>query len=256
MPRKLAGMTHPDDTTDFGFQTISTEQKSRRVRDVFKGVSSRYDLMNDLMSGGMHRIWKAALVDWLAPRPHQRILDLAGGTGDIAFRLLDRQPDATVVVLDLTEDMLAEGRRRAARLSGSPEISWIVGSADAMPFADGSFEACTVAFGVRNFADIPGALAETHRVLTPGGRLLVLEFGHVQHGGLGRLYDRYSFNVIPELGRLVVNDRESYQYLVESIRRFPCRREFAAMLESARFANVAVRTMAFGVATIHSGWKI
>lgn len=249
-------MGSTDETTHFGFRSISKEEKEGRVRDVFVGVSSRYDLMNDLMSGGMHRIWKAALVDWLAPRPNQQILDLAGGTGDIAFRIVGRQPDASVTVLDLTTEMLQRGQSRARNLHIGSEIAWIAGSADALPFAGGSFDACTVAFGVRNFPDIPRALTEIRRVLKPGGRLLILEFGHVENSGLRKLYDRYSFSAIPVMGQLVVGDQDSYLYLVESIRKFPPQKEFAGMIESAGFANVAVRNMALGVAAIHSGWKI
>ncbi|MCE2523145.1 MAG: bifunctional demethylmenaquinone methyltransferase/2-methoxy-6-polyprenyl-1,4-benzoquinol methylase UbiE [Rhodobacteraceae bacterium] len=249
-------MRSTEQDTHFGFRTIPKGEKADRVRDVFIGVSSRYDLMNDLMSGGMHRIWKNALVDWLMPQQDQRILDLAGGTGDIALRIVERQPNASLTVLDLTEEMLAMGRDRAARLRSSGDIAWITGSADALPFAADSFDACTVAFGIRNFPDIPESLAEMHRVLRPGGRLLILEFGHVEVSGLRRLYDRYSFSVLPRLGNLVLNDRESYQYLVESIRRFPRRKEFAGMIEAAGFVNVAVRNMSFGVASIHSAWKI
>lgn len=249
-------MRSTEEKTHFGFRSIPKGEKADRVRDVFVGVSSRYDLMNDLMSGGMHRVWKTAMVDWLAPRQDQRILDLAGGTGDIAFRILERQPHASLTVLDLTEEMLARGRERSARPGAGADISWIAGSADALPFAGGSFDACTVAFGIRNFPDIAAALAEMHRVLRIGGRVLILEFGHVEIGGLSELYDRYSFGVIPGMGRLVLNDRDSYRYLVESIRRFPHSGQFSEMIAAAGFGNVAVRNMAFGIASIHSGWKI
>ncbi len=242
--------------THFGFRTVPENEKVELVRDVFVGVANKYDFMNDFMSAGMHRVWKTALVDWLAPQPEQHMLDLAGGTGDIAFRILRRQPEASVTILDLTEQMLKVGQQRAARQRLESSISWVAGSASALPFASGSFDACTVAFGVRNFPDIPKALEEMHRVLKLGGRLLVLEFGHVDNNGLRRLYDRYSFRLIPEMGRLVVNDRDSYQYLVESIRRFPKPDEFAAMIRNAGFERVSFRKMSFGVVSIHSGWKI
>ena len=249
-------MTSEEETTHFGFSSIPKGEKAGRVQSVFEGVSDRYDLMNDLMSGGMHRIWKTALVDWLAPRREQRILDLAGGTGDIALKIARRRPEAFVTVLDLTENMLAKGRERARRVGLGERIAWTAGSADAMPFASGSFDACSVAFGVRNFSDIHKALSEIHRVLKPGGRLIVLEFGHVDQSALRDLYDRYSFAVIPRLGQLVLNDPGSYRYLVESIRQFPRRSEFSKMIEASGFSNVAVRQLAFGVAALHSAWKV
>jgi len=249
-------MTRSPDTTHFGYRTVPLDQKTGHVRELFAGVSSRYDLMNDLMSARLHRIWKSALIDWMAPRPGQEILDLAGGTGDIALRILDRQPAAKVTVLDLTEEMMSAGRRRESEQIPEPSISWIVGDAGNLPFASGTFDICTVAFGVRNFAEIPAALTEIFRVLAIGGRLLVLEFGQVRNSVVRNLYDRYSFAVIPKIGHVVAGDRDSYQYLVESIRLFPDRHRFAAMLEEAGFANVAIRDMTQGVASIHSGWKI
>ncbi len=249
-------MTRNPEATHFGYRTVPLDQKTGQVRELFAGVSSRYDLMNDLMSARLHRVWKTALIDWMAPRPGQEILDLAGGTGDIAFRILDRQPAARVTVLDLTEEMMSAGRRREVEDRPEAAISWIVGDAGNLPFADGSFNICTVAFGVRNFAEIPPALTEIFRVLAIGGRLLVLEFGQVRNAFLQELYDQYSFSVIPKIGQVVAGDRDSYRYLVESIRLFPDRRRFAAMFEEAGFSNVAIRDMAQGVVSIHSGWKI
>ena len=244
-------------TTSFGYQEVTESEKTRRVHGVFSSVARRYDLMNDLMSGGLHRLWKAAMVDWLAPRPGMAILDVAGGTGDIAFRLLDRTGGRLhVTVLDLTEAMLAEGRRRAARTPYAGELDWIAGDAQALPFPDRRFDAYTVAFGIRNVANIPMALAEARRVLRPGGRLLVLEFSRVAPAMLRRAYDAYSFNAIPAMGELVANDRASYQYLVESIRRFPDQEDFADLLRAAGFEQVAFRNLSMGVAALHSAWVL
>ncbi len=241
--------------THFGYETIPEAEKAERVHGVFTSVARRYDLMNDLMSAGVHRAWKAAMVSWLAPRPGMAVLDVAGGTGDIAFRILERQPEATVTVLDLTEAMLAEGARRAdeRRLAG---IDWVCGDAMALPFPDRSFDAYTIAFGIRNVTRIADALAEARRVLRPGGRFLCLEFSRPGPAAVRALYDRYSFGVIPALGRAVTGDRASYQYLVESIRRFPDQESFAEMIRAAGFARVAHRDLTFGVAALHSGWRL
>ncbi|NAZ37307.1 class I SAM-dependent methyltransferase [Rubellimicrobium sp. CFH 75288] len=241
--------------THFGFETIPEGDKASRVRGVFERVAARYDLMNDLMSGGLHRLWKDAMVDWLAPRDGMRLLDVAGGTGDIAFRVKRRAPGASVTVLDLTEPMLLEGRRRA-EARGIAGLSWVVGDAMALPFADASFDAWTIAFGIRNVTRPEAALAEAFRVLRRGGRLLVLEFSHVAPPLLERAYDLYSFNVIPALGGAVAGDRDSYRYLVESIRRFPDQEAFADLVRQAGFERVGWRNLTFGVAALHSGWKI
>lgn len=243
-------------TTHFGFQTVPEEEKARRVHGVFSSVASRYDIMNDLMSAGVHRLWKDAMMDWLAPRPGQRLLDVAGGTGDIAFRFLRRAPGASAVVLDMTESMLAEGRKRAEAESLAERLDWVVGDAMALPFADASFDVYTISFGIRNVTRPEVALREAHRVLRRGGRLMVLEFSQLPTPGLQWLYDRYSFNVIPALGQIVTGDRQSYQYLVESIRRFPDQESFREMIEAAGFANVRYRNLTLGVAALHSGWKI
>jgi len=242
--------------THFGFETIPEAVKGARVHGVFTSVAGRYDLMNDLMSGGVHRLWKAAMIDWLAPREGMALLDLAGGTGDIAFRVLDRlRGEAEVTVCDLTHAMLTEGRARA-EAQGRHEIDWVVGDAMALPFAPGRFDAVSIAFGIRNVTRIEEALAEAYRVLKPGGRFLCLEFSRVSPPGLRALYDRYSFGVIPGLGQAVTGDRASYQYLVESIRRFPDQERFAEMIGAAGFERVAWRDLSFGVAALHSGWRL
>jgi demethylmenaquinone methyltransferase / 2-methoxy-6-polyprenyl-1,4-benzoquinol methylase len=247
-------MPDPDQrTTHFGFETVREEDKRARVHGVFQSVAARYDLMNDLMSLGVHRLWKDAMVDWLAPRPGSRLLDVAGGTGDIAFRVLRRvRGQAQVIVLDLTEGMLAEGRRRAARTPYADALDWVAGDAMALPFPDAAFDAYTISFGIRNVTRPDAALAEAFRVLRPGGRLLVLEFSRVNAGALEGLYDRYSFAAIPALGQAVAGD----QYLVESIRRFPDQESFAAMIRDAGFEQVAYRNLSLGIAALHSGWKL
>lgn len=249
-------MQPQDKTTHFGYRTIPANEKRQMVRDLFSGVSSRYDLMNDAMSGGMHRLWKDALVDWLHVREGQFVLDVAGGTGDVAMRMLGRNPGARVTVLDLTEEMLEKGRARVALKMPREEIAWVVGDALNMPFPDGSFDACTLAFGIRNFADLPKSLDEVLRVLKIGGRMLVLEFSAVRPSGLRRLYDRYSFGAIPAMGKAIAGDRDSYSYLVESIRKFPNQETFADMIRETGFENVTWRNLSLGVAAIHSAWKI
>jgi demethylmenaquinone methyltransferase/2-methoxy-6-polyprenyl-1,4-benzoquinol methylase len=243
-------------TTHFGFRDVPEGDKAGMVHGVFSRVASRYDLMNDLMSAGIHRLWKDAMMDWLAPRPGQRLLDVAGGTGDIAFRFLRRARGATAVVCDMTEGMLAEGRRRAEAAQLGERLEWVAGDAMALPFPDRSFDTYTISFGIRNVTRIADALAEAFRVLRPGGRLMVLEFSKVPNPGLAWIYDRYSFSVIPAMGQAVTGDRESYQYLVESIRRFPDQESFAGMVRAAGFAQVAYRNLTMGVAALHSGWKL
>lgn len=247
----------PERTTHFGSETVPEDEKAARVQGVFSSVAQRYDLMNDAMSLGVHRIWKAAMLDWIAPRPGMDCLDVAGGTGDIAFRLLDRMKgQGRVTVLDLTEAMLVEGRRRALGRSDTDRLDWVAGDAMALPFADAAFDAYTIAFGIRNVTRPDVALSEACRVLRPGGRLMVLEFSRVDNAGLRRLYDLYSFNVIPRLGQTLASDRDSYQYLVDSIRRFPDQETFAGMIRDAGFALVKHRNLSMGVAALHSAWKI
>ncbi len=243
-------------TTHFGYQTVPEAAKADMVHGVFSRVANRYDVMNDLMSGGVHRLWKDAMMDWLAPRPGQRLLDVAGGTGDIAFRFLKRAPGATAVVLDLTTAMLDEGRKRADAANLADRLDWITGDAMALPFPDRSFDVYTISFGIRNVTRIGDALAEAYRVLKPGGRLMVLEFSRIPNALLQKAYDLYSFNVIPVMGQVVANDRASYQYLVESIRKFPDQDTFAAMIRQAGFGQVAYRNLTMGVAALHSGWKL
>jgi demethylmenaquinone methyltransferase/2-methoxy-6-polyprenyl-1,4-benzoquinol methylase len=245
-----------DSTTHFGFQTVPEADKAGMVHGVFTRVASRYDVMNDLMSGGVHRLWKDAMMDWLAPRPGQRLLDVAGGTGDIAFRFLKRAAGASAVVLDMTESMLVEGRKRAEAERMAANLDWVVGDAMALPFAANSFDVYTISFGIRNVTRIADALSEAFRVLRPGGRLMVLEFSHIPNSGLQWMYDRYSFNVIPVMGQVVAGDRDSYQYLVESIRKFPDQETFASMIRTAGFGQVKYRNLTMGVAALHSGWKI
>ncbi len=252
-PDRLAG----EATTHFGFETVPESEKAGRVHGVFSSVAGRSDLMNDALSLGIHRLWKEALVDWLAPRPGMRLLDVAGGTGDVSFRVLKRlRGDGHATVLDLTEGMLEEGRRRAEAQSFAGAIDWVVGDAMALPFPDASFDAYTISFGIRNVTRIEAALAEAFRVLKLGGRLLVLEFSRVPEPSLRWLYDRYSFNVIPPMGEALVGDRASYQYLVESIRRFPDQETFAGMIAAAGFDQVRYRNLSMGIAALHSAWKL
>ena len=226
-------------TTHFGNRTVPEGEKAGLVHGVFTRVASRYDLMNDLMSLGIHRLWKDAMMDWLAPRPGQRLLDVAGGTGDVAFRFLERADRGGALaathaaVCDLTEGMLVAGRTRAEAEKQSGRIDWVVGDAMALPFPDRSFDVYTISFGIRNVTRIGDALAEAHRVLRPGGRIMVLEFRQI-----------------------VAKDRDSYQYLVESIRKFPNQERFASMIGAAGFQQVSYRNLSMGIAALHSGWKI
>ena len=200
-----------DKTTHFGFQTVPEDEKAGMVHGVFTNVASKYDIMNDVMSMGIHRVWKDAMMDWLAPRPGQELLDVAGGTGDISFRFLKRAPGATSTVLDMTESMLVAGRQRADAEQMADSLSWVTGDAMALPFSDNSFDVYTISFGIRNVTRVPDALAEAYRVLRPGGRLMVLEFSQLPNPAMQWAYDRYSFNVIPEMGKLIADDRDSYR---------------------------------------------
>ena len=245
-----------DKTTHFGFETVPESEKAGRVQGVFGSVASKYDVMNDAMSLGIHRIWKEAMMDWLAPRPGQRLLDVAGGTGDIAFKFIERAGHADAVVCDITEQMLVEGRKRAEAAKLASSLDWVVGDAMALPFPDNSFDVYTISFGIRNVTRPQEALNEAYRVLKPGGRLMVLEFSQIPNELMQKVYDLYSFNIIPQLGKMIVNDRDSYQYLVESIRRFPDQETFLGMVRKAGFENAKYRNMTMGIAAMHSGWKI
>lgn len=250
-------MTGTDKTTHFGFQTVDEDQKAGLVHEVFSSVASKYDVMNDLMSMGIHRVWKDAMMDWLAPRSGQRLLDVAGGTGDVAFRFLERAGDgASATVLDMTEMMLLEGQKRAEATDKAHALDWVVGDAMALPFEDNTFDVYTISFGIRNVTRVEDALTEAYRVLRPGGRLMVLEFSQIPNDLMQKAYDLYSFNVIPAMGKLVTGDRDSYQYLVESIRRFPDQDRFAEMIRTAGFELVKYRNLSMGIAALHSGWKL
>ena len=243
-------------TTHFGFDDVPESEKAGRVRGIFGSVASKYDVMNDAMSLGIHRVWKDAMMDWLAPRPGQRLLDVAGGTGDIAFRFLERAGRGHATVLDLTEPMLTEGRKRAEAAALGGQLDWVAGDAMALPFASSSFDVYTISFGIRNVTRPEDALAEAFRVLRPGGRLMVLEFSRIPNELMQKVYDLYSFNIIPRLGQVVAGDRDSYQYLVESIRRFPDQDTFLNMLRAAGFEHARYRNLSMGIACLHSGWKI
>ncbi|RBW61149.1 bifunctional demethylmenaquinone methyltransferase/2-methoxy-6-polyprenyl-1,4-benzoquinol methylase UbiE [Ruegeria sp. A3M17] len=245
-----------DKTTHFGFETVREAEKAGRVQGVFNSVASKYDVMNDVMSMGIHRVWKDAMMDWLAPRPGQSLLDVAGGTGDISFRFLKRAGYGHATVLDLTEPMLVEGRQRAEADQMADSLNWVVGDAMALPFDDNTFDVYTISFGIRNVTRPQEALNEAFRVLKPGGRLMVLEFSQLPNDGLQKLYDLYSFNVIPRMGKLIANDYDSYQYLVESIRNFPDQETFLGMVRAAGFENAKYRNLSMGIAALHSGWKI
>ena len=247
------------ESTHFGLRQVPLADKQALVDDVFHSVAHRYDLMNDLMSFGLHRAWKDALVTAVNP-PKSRpfaLLDIAGGTGDVALRVIEAGgKDARATVCDINPDMLAVGRERAAARSHADAVTFTEANAEALPFKDRSFDAATIAFGIRNVPRIDRALAEAFRVLKIGGRFLCLEFSAVNVPGLDTLYDAYSFNVIPALGRVVAGDAESYRYLVESIRRFPKPQPFAEMLRTAGFARVSYRLMTGGIVALHSGWRL
>lgn len=254
-------MTKPEQTTHFGARQVPLEDKQDMVNAVFDGVADRYDLMNDLMSGGLHRLWKDAMVSRLAPpkqgtRPY-KVLDMAGGTGDIAERIINRSHGfVEVTVSDINADMLRVGQKRAEEWRYPGQVSFVEANAEQLPFDDDSFDAYTIAFGIRNVPRIAVALKEAHRVLKRGGRLLCLEFSQVDVPGLDRIYDAFSDRLIPKIGEVVANDRDSYQYLVESIRQFPNPQAFSAMITEAGFSRVNHTSYTGNIAALHSAFKL
>jgi demethylmenaquinone methyltransferase/2-methoxy-6-polyprenyl-1,4-benzoquinol methylase len=248
-----------DTTASFGYRDVPEAEKEGLVREVFSSVAKNYDLMNDLMSGGVHRIWKNVFVEWLDPRPDRAYLDVAGGTGDIAFRIADmarsRGGEAAITVCDINAAMLGEGVRRA-EAKYEAAVEWVCGDAEKLPIPDASMDAYTIAFGIRNVTHIQTALEEARRVLKPGGRFLCLEFSRVEAPGLDKIYDVYSMNILPRIGQMVAGDAEAYRYLAESIRRFPPQNAFAKMIEKAGLSRVQVRNLTGGIAAMHSAWKV
>ena len=245
--------------TAFGFENVSLGEKQPKVNEVFHSVARKYDVMNDLMSAGLHRVWKAAFVEWLSPpkRPGYKALDVAGGTGDIAFRILEASDgNAGVTVLDINSSMLEVGQDRANKKGIADRLTFVEANAEDLPFPDNSFNAYTIAFGIRNVPRIDKALSEAYRVLKPGGRFMCLEFSEVDLPLLDKVYDAWSFNAIPAIGKAVTGDGESYKYLVESIRKFPNQENFAAMIRTAGFGRVSFRNYTGGIAAAHSGWKL
>lgn len=255
-------MAGPEKTVPFGAADVAPEEKPHLVHAVFDRVAPAYDLMNDLMSAGVHRLWKRMLVDWLNPQPGQILIDVAGGTGDVARLFLararrkaerSRAPRALAIVCDVNEAMLGAGVAKADRKG---DLSFLCGDAECLPFASDAADAVTIAFGIRNVTDMARALSEMRRVLKPGGRFICLEFSHVEVPGLDRIYEAVSSTVIPRLGKLVAGDAEPYRYLVDSIRRFPDQKRFARLIEEAGFSRVSYRNLSGGIAALHSGWRL
>lgn len=245
------------ETVSFGFREVERTQKQPLVREVFDSVASRYDLMNDVMSAGVHRLWKAELIGMIRPRPGSHLLDVAGGTGDIAFRYLDAAGEtAHVTLADINESMVRVGRNRALDRGYLHGLDFVVGNAECLPVPSRSVDVYTIAFGLRNVTDIDAALREAHRVLKPGGRYFCLEFSHVDLPGLAQVYDAYSFHLLPWLGQVIAQDRASYRYLVESIRKFPPQDALVERMEQAGFRRVHYRNLSGGIAAIHSGWRL
>lgn len=245
-----------DGLTHFGFETVRAEDKAGMVKGVFNSVATRYDIMNDVMSAGVHRVWKNSLINSLNPRPGMHLLDVAGGTGDIAFRFLDASKGGTVTVCDINDEMLLVGKKRSEDAGYADRADFVCGDAMALPIPDRSVDAYTIAFGIRNVTDVFKALQEAHRVLKPGGKFFCLEFSPIVVPVLQQAYDSYSFNFIPRMGEIVADDKDSYQYLVESIRKFPAPEDFLAMIKKAGFARAGWRSMTAGVVSVHTGTRI
>ncbi|MEP3050591.1 MAG: class I SAM-dependent methyltransferase [Erythrobacter sp.] len=246
-----------DQTVSFGYEDVAPEEKTRRVGAVFSNVASKYDVMNDAMSAGLHRVWKDRFVRRVKPQQYEAILDMAGGTGDIAFRMADK--GASITVCDINQEMLDVGVERSMDRTGSAiegPMVWSCQNAESLNFPSNSFDAYTIAFGIRNVTDIPKALREAHRVLRPGGRFFCLEFSTVEWPGVREAYDLYSDKLVPKLGKLIADDEDSYRYLVESIRRFPPMPRFKQMIADGGFVNTKVEAIFGGLVAIHSGWKI
>lgn len=241
----------------FGYKKVNPSDKTKMVEGVFDNVASRYDLMNDLMSGGIHRLWKNRFVQMMHPRANRKLLDVAGGTGDIAFRYRKAAGEsAKITVCDINKEMLKVGRDRAIDRGYLKGFEWVEGNAESLPFDDREFHLYSIAFGLRNVTHIDNALADAYRVLKPGGQFFCLEFSHLKNAALQKVYDEYSFRIIPKIGEVVAKDRDSYQYLVESIRQFPKQAELSARLETAGFENVKVVNLSGGIAAIHIGNKL
>jgi demethylmenaquinone methyltransferase/2-methoxy-6-polyprenyl-1,4-benzoquinol methylase len=241
----------------FGYKKVNPSDKTKLVEGVFDNVASRYDLMNDLMSGGIHRLWKNRFVQMMHPRANRKLLDVAGGTGDIAFRYRKAAGEsAKITVCDINKEMLKVGRDRAIDRGYLKGFEWVEGNAESLPFDDREFHLYSIAFGLRNVTHIDNALADAYRVLKPGGQFFCLEFSHLKNAALQKMYDEYSFRIIPKIGEVVAKDRDSYQYLVDSIRQFPKQAELSARLETAGFENVKVINLSGGIAAIHIGNKL
>ncbi len=242
--------------TFFGNKEVEKTDKARLVSAVFSSVASKYDIMNDAMSLGIHRLWKNRLISDLNPRAGSKLLDVAGGTGDIAFRFLQTVPTGNVTVCDINPDMLHEGKNRGIDKNILSGIEWVCGDAEKLPMPSSSFDYYTIAFGIRNVTNIENALAEAYSVLKPGGRFMCLEFSHIDNPLLKNFYDVFSFKIIPQIGKIVAKDEASYRYLVESIRKFPTQEKFAAMIKKAGFENVKYTDLSGGIVAIHSGWRV
>ncbi len=261
-----AANTPDEKTVSFGFEDVTPDEKVTRVKGVFRSVAAKYDVMNDLMSAGVHRLWKHDTIARLNPQPGERLLDIAGGTGDLARAFIERadrvgkrrgsDKQARAIVCDINDAMLEAGKARKDMAAYAGRMEWVCGDAMALPFEDRSADALTIVFGIRNVLDRDKALSEFRRVLKPGGRLAVLEFSHMTAPLLQKTYDSYSFAVIPALGQLVAGDRDSYQYLIESIRKFPKQGAFRAEVEAAGFSNVSVTNFSGGIAALHYGWAV